>query len=195
VTRRRKSSIEAQAARFTPGVCQLWRDLQDALRDGDPVRAGNVESRLRMELGVTADRSLPVQALHRAAHPGQKLPPLYELPVVGSDHPTALPDLTPLLAPQREIPSVPLKTRAELIEMHIALQNDLARFGMVKATEEAQHRLDRELCRVHGLSPFGEDLERALDQLHLEAYAGVKPHPPRLMARDGPVELEDILRD
>ena len=69
------------------------------------------------------------------------------------------------------------------------------RYGIAPVTLDQQHQLDRELMRLHGLSPYGSGLDAALEQLHVEAFANTKPRPPRLLARDGVVEFEDILVD
>jgi hypothetical protein len=86
-------------------------------------------------------------------------------------------------------------SRDELRAMHITLQADLARFGITRGTTDAQYQLDRELCRVHRIDLFDARLDELLEELHVEAYRDVKPRPPRLLARDGVVELVDIMVD
>jgi hypothetical protein len=104
-------------------------------------------------------------------------------------------DPVPLLEPQREILTRPLPSHAELLQMYGTLQDDLARYGITKATVDQQYALDSALCRIHRLDLFDPRLDALLEQLHVEAYAGVKPRPARLMARDGVMSLEDITVD
>jgi hypothetical protein len=107
-------------------------------------------------------------------------------------HAEPVPDPAP--APQRKIERAPLMSRAELIAMHVELQQQLALYGIVQRNTDLQHELDRELMRAYQIEPFGDALDAQLEELHREAYPG--PHrPPRLLARDGVVELADILVD
>ena len=56
------------AGRFTLAVQQLWRQLQDELRDnGASESALSLERSIRMPMGILVGKELPELQLHRAS--------------------------------------------------------------------------------------------------------------------------------
>lgn len=61
----------------------------------------------------------------------------------------------------------------------------LRRWGVTPYTLDLQYELERALARERGISLLpGEQLDAALDQLHIQAFPDPKDRPPRMTAGD-----------
>jgi hypothetical protein len=172
------------AGRFTLQVQDLWRQLQDELRDyGPTIKAKSLESAIRMQMGVVIGSELPVKKLHQAAYPtASKRPELIDL------WDLSVPD-TKVPVETNPVPSTVLnctaQTReplsdAELLELHVIAQEALSR-GVTRYAMDCQLDLERALRSSLDLDYVSDAL---LDAIHLLAYPDPSGRPARLTAWD-----------